>query len=318
VTIDRVRRHLSALGALIMPGLVSSLALGEVHVLSHGALRVEIEVSPHRHMAEFGPRFDRTAIVTSITVDGIELLGSWGLCDEFGLYGNGVLGYEKAARDGHFVKIGIGTLVRDTDRSYHFAHPYPVHALFPVQVEVEEGEITVLQDSDASLPERYHYRKNYTIGEGNTLTIRYRLQNTGARPWSFEHYNHHWFRLEGAAVGPRYAVLTGFELPAVVTNFLLEPSALRMSGVLQPDQAAWYGSDLPDASTSANGFELLVDGRRTVRYEASFAPARFALYASQAGFCPEVFKRSTLQAGETASWSATYQFFVPPQDRLPQ
>lgn len=317
MTIDRIRRYSTGLAGLTMLAVAGGSAFGEVHVLAQGTLRVEIEVSTHRHMAEFGPRFDRTALVRSVTVDGIEFLGTWGLCDEFGLYGNGVLGYETAATGGQFVKIGVGTLLRDTSRSYHFAHPYPVHTLFPVRVEVEDGKITVLQDSDPSLPERYHYRKIYTVGEDNTLSIRYRLTNTGEGPWTFEHYNHHWFRLESAAIGPRYGVLTEFELPVVETKFLLEPNSLRMAGSLQRDGAAWYGSDLTGASVSANEFELLVDGRRAVRYEGSFAPARFALYASEDGFCPEVFKRTALQAGETASWSATYQFIAPPQDFPP-
>jgi hypothetical protein len=50
-----------------------------------------------------------------------------------------------------------------------------------------------------------------------------------------------------------------------------------------------------------------VDDLTIVRYEGSFPPARFALFANEDGFCPEVFKRTTLAPGETASWSATYQ-----------
>jgi hypothetical protein len=290
-------------------------ACADVQVLSHGSLRVEIETATNRHMQEFGPRFDRTAVVRSVTVDGVELLGPWGLSDEFGLYGDGVLGYEAADIGARFVKIGVGTLLRDTSASYHFAHPYPVSELFPVVLETAGQELSVSQDSDPALPHRYHYRKTYTVGEGNVLTISYHLANTGEAPWTFEHYNHHWFRLGEMAPGPAYRVASGFKLPDAETAFLLEPNALHMAAPLRDGGAAYYGSDLDSASVSENTVALSVDGSTIVHYAGSFAPARFAVYASAEGFCPEIFKRSALQPGQSASWSATYRFSAPEHPR---
>ena len=286
-------------------------ACADVHVLAHGDLRVEIETDTNRHLHEFGPRFDRTAIVRSVTVDGVELLGAWGLCDEFGLYGDGVLGYEDAAIGDQFVKIGVGALLRDTGASYHFAHPYPVSELFPVLLETADQQLSVVQDSNPGLPHRYQYRKTYTVGADNVLTIAYHLANSGEAPWTFEHYNHHWFRLGGVAPGPGYRVSSGFTLPEAETRFLLEANALRLAAPLRDGEAAWYGSDLKDATASANTVALSVDGSTIVHYEGSFAPARFAAYASAEGFCPEIFKRSVLQPGENVSWSATYRFTAP-------
>ena len=286
-------------------------ACADVHVLSHGSLHVEIETATNRHMHEFGPRFDRTAIVRSVTVDGVELLGPWGLCDEFGLYGDGVLGYEHAAIGDQFVKIGVGTLLRDTGAGYRFAHPYPVSELFPVLLETADQQLSVFQESDPGLPHRYRYRKTYTVGADNVLTITYHLANSGEVPWTFEHYNHHWFRLGAAEPGPSYRIVSGFELPEAETRFLVEPNALRMAAPLRDGEAAYYGSDLRDATVSENTVVLSVDGSAIVRYEGSFPPARFAVYASDEGFCPEIFKRSALQPGETISWFASYRFMVP-------
>jgi hypothetical protein len=286
-------------------------AFADVHVLAHGNLRVEIETATNRHMHEFGPRFDRTAVVRSVTVDGVEFLGAWGLCDEFGLYGDGVLGYEDAAIGAPFVKIGVGTLLRDTDASYHFAHPYPVSGLFPVLLETADQQLSVVQDSDPGLPHRYQYRKTYTVGADNVLIITYHLANSGEVPWTFEHYNHHWFRLGAVAPGPGYRVSSGFMLPEAETRFLLEPNALRLAAPLRAGEAAYYGSDLKDATVSENAVALSVDGSTIVRYEGSFAPARFAVYASAEGFCPEIFKRSALQPGESIRWFATYRFEAP-------
>lgn len=290
-------------------------ACADVHVLAHGNLRVEVEIATNRHMHEFGPRFDRTAIVRSVTVDGVELLGPWGLCDEFGLYGDGVLGYEVADIGDRFVKIGVGTLLKDTSASYHFAHPYPVSELFPTLLETADQQLSVSQDSDPGLPHRYQYRKTYTVGADNVLTITYQLANSGEVPWTFEHYNHHWFRLGTLAPGPSYRVSSGFKLPAAETSFLLEPNALRMAAPLDDGGAAYYGSDLRNATVSENTVTLSVDDSTIVRYAGSFAPARFSVYASAEGFCPEIFKRSALQPGETVSWSASYRFTAPENHR---
>ena len=311
-----VNSHGQRGAAILLIFLVATGAsLAETHVLSHGALRVEIEVATDLHTAEFGPRFDRTAAVTSVTVDGVELLGPWGLSDEFGLYGTGVLGYETAGDDTAFIKIGVGTLLRDTGNDYHFAHAYPVKSLFSVTIEADDDRLSVRQQTDSALPYGYDYVKAYSISEHNVLTIRYQLTNTGESAWPFEHYNHHWFRLAATEIGPRYRNRTGFQLPDSETGFLLVDGSLRLAATLAPGEAAYYGADLAGVIQAENTFDLSVDDATIVRYEGSFVPARFAAFANQDGFCPEVFNRATLAPGETSSWSATYRFM--PADPLP-
>lgn len=283
----------------------------EAYLLGSGGLRVEIEVAPDRHAAEFGPRFDRTAIVRSVTVDGVELLGPWGLCDEFGLYGDGVLGYEAAGIGETFLKIGVGRLVRDTAENYQFAHPYPVDMLFPVEVTAGDQVLTVGQRSTGDPALQYDYRKSYALRGADELVIHYQLTYTGATAWTFEHYNHHWFRLEGIPVGPGYRVVTGFELPEAESAFHHTSYSLTMAAPLAPGGAAYYASDLAAAPGASGTFELQVDGAPVVGYRASFSPDRFAVYASADGFCPEVFTRAALEPGATVTWSATYRFMKP-------
>ena len=294
--------------ALVALLLFGPAAAAEVHTLAEGPLRIEIEVATDRLAPEFGPRFDRTAVVRSVQLDGVELLGPWGLSDEFGLFGDGVLGYETAGIGETFLKIGVGRLVRDTPESYQFAHPYPVDEQFPVDAKSGAATLSVTQRSDGDGPWQYLYRKSYALTGADGLAIHYELTNTGATAWSFEHYNHHWFRLQDAPVGPGYEVVTGFELPPAETAFHYTPRSLRMQAPLAPAGAAYYAGELVDVSHGGNTFAVQVDGVPLVHYQAEFSPHRFALYAAEDGFCPEVFMRSTLEPGETASWSATYRF----------
>lgn len=286
-------------------------AAAETRVLAAGDLRVEIEIATDRLAAEFGPRFDRTAVVSSVVLDGLEFLGPWGLPDEFGLFGDGVLGFAGAAAGDSFLKIGVGRLLRDTDAEYQFSHPYPVAALFPVDVESSEHSISVSQRSEGGGPWHYRYRKTYTLSGPGELTIAYELTNTGSAEWTFEHYNHHWFRIGDAAVGPGYELVTGFELPPGETTLRRGGSSLQIPAPMAPDGAAYYAGELAGVPPDANTFEVRVDRRASVGYRASFAPARFALYADVRGFCPEVFMRAALAPGESFSWSASYRFVKP-------
>jgi len=303
-----VRIHALALATLAILLVDSGAVAADLHVLSRDGVRVEIEVASDRLQAQFGPRFDRTAIVRSVTVDGVELLGPWGLSDEFGLFGDGVLDYETAAVGETFLKIGVGRLVRDTPKNYQFDHPYPVADSFPVETATGEPALTVSQRSTGEGPSQYLYRKSYEVHAGDALTIRYELMNTGTVPWTFEHYNHHWFRLQDVPVGPGYAVATGFDLPEADTTFRHAPRTLEMPAPLTPGGAAYYAGDLQGVTANTNTFSVRVNDAAVVRYQADSTPHRFALYADADGFCPEVFVRAALEPGETTRWSATYRF----------
>ncbi len=288
--------------------LASVSAAAEVHVLARGDLRIEIEVDSDRLAESFGPRFDRTAVVRSVSLDGVEFLGPWGLPDEFGLYSDGVLGYEQAAVGEGFIKIGVGRLIRDTEAGYHFAHPFPVDRVFPIEVTAGDEVLTVVQQSEGEGPWQYRYVKSYRLTGSHGLEIHYKLSNTGSPAWTFEHYNHHWFRVADVLVGPSYRVVTGFELPIAPTS--LQPGAfsLEIPGPLAPGEAHYYASELAEVTAHTNHFELQVSGTAAVRYQGSFSPRRFAVYADADGLCPEVFFRAALEPGETVSWFSTYRF----------
>jgi len=73
------------------------------------------------------------------------------------------------------------------------------------------------------------------------------------------------------------------------------------------------GRAVAEVSGDAGGPGAGTSGTRFSRSasDAWFAaPPRviFAVYADSDGFCPEVFKRAALEAGETVTWSATYRF----------
>ena len=281
-----------------------------VYQLKANSLVVEVEVDSNRLKDEFGPRFDQTAFVRSVKSNDLEFVGPWGLTDEFGLLGDGVLGYEQASIHDPFIKIGVGVLIKDTASSYSFDHRYPVSAGFPVSISATENKLTVTQVSTEVNGIQYDYAKTYILSSDGQLSIQYRMKNTGQFSWTFEHYNHHWFLASTHPIDQSYRVLTPFKLPISDSHFIQQPQSLEVPKRLESGEAAYYVTPLDKASAKFNRFTIQLAGQNIVHYEGTASPARFALYADSAGFCPEIFSKHSLAPNEELNWSSTYRFVI--------
>ena len=279
---------------------------GGRHVLVEGDLTVTIETAA----AEPLPRFDQTAVVRSVTCHGREWLEGPGLADEFGLEGFGVLGFTDASLGGNFVKIGVGVLTRDVPGPYRFRHPYPCRANFPTEVTAGAKELRVVQASSEVNGYRYVYTKTYAVGADRTLTILYQLHNDGQRPFSFEHYNHNFFRLpeRDGAVGTRLEA--GFDLAAPPGGWQhVSARAVRWAGERFLTTGQFWRQPLAPAAEAHEVTMTWPDGAG-VRIEGTSPVHRFAVWLERSAVCPELFSRFSVQPGETARWSRRYQFAV--------
>lgn len=286
-------------------------AEAKTHRLSKDGLVIEVNTDAAPLSEQFGPRFDQTAWISSIQISGLELLGPWGMADEFGLHGDGVLGYEEANLGEAFIKIGIGELIKDADTAYSFSRRYPINRAYASEVTQTEDSVVVIQRSPEHSHSRYSYKKTYRILSDRRLQIDYELTNHGISPWSFEHYNHHWFRVGGLPVGKGYGVSTQFDLPAVETDLIQEARALAVPMELGTDQALYYASDLVGVGAEHHAFSWQINHETVIDYRGSGPLNRFALYADEDGFCPEAFRHWTIGPEETIQWSSIYQFFSP-------
>jgi len=313
----QLQQRLSITGSMIisalsiLPGAPAFPAESKTHQISLDTLKVTIETATDRLTKHFGPRFDRTAVISSIELDGAQLLGPWGLSDEFGLHGNGVLGFETASTGERFTKIGLGELIKDVKNSYEFSRHYPIHQLFPVDVSRSDTSLTVSQTTPSSSHWPYQYSKTYTLLPNAQMKIDYVLTNLGTTAWTFEHYNHHWFRVEDEPIGAAYSVSTAFPLPEAPTGLVRAMHLLTMPGPLAVGEAQYYASDLMNVAASESRFEVRVNAEPIVEFRGDTPPDRFALYADPDGFCPEIFTRQTVEPQQTVRWQSLYQFRIP-------
>ena len=105
--------------------------------LTAAATTLTIALPDADHGYYRGPRFNWGGMVTQVTWNGHTLFTELkqphnpllhdhgaGACDEFGI--DGALGYDQAAAEGEFLKIGVGALRRISDKGYSFNQPFPV------------------------------------------------------------------------------------------------------------------------------------------------------------------------------------------------
>lgn len=296
-----MRRLLILLFAMTAAGMPAA----ERVRLGDDAFAVEVETPLTGWIAERGPRFETTAAVVSVKVDGREFLAEGGLADEFNPKWISPPGFDQAAPGEPFLKIGVGVLLRKSAWRYFFGHHYVVKRLAEVERVSVGGENTLgfRQRCDSGLGWAYDYEKTYEIDAGcRELTIRYRMKNTGREPFVIEHYNHNWFAFAAAGEGRAHRLETAYELEEglVVAGTLNEP-VYRMAEQTAP--------------ASANRVRLThaTDGR-WVEFTGDFAASRFAVAVDAGSFSPEVFGRWTVAAGGEATWSRTYRFGVKPEE----
>ena len=281
-----------------------------VHRLRAGDLEVELAVDTRRLEARFGPRFDRSAAVTSVRFRGHEYLDPRGLCDEFGLRGLGVLGYDDAAPDGgEFLKIGVGVLRRDDSGDYTFVRSWPVAASLPVTVSARPQELLVEQRSPGCHGFAYRLSKRYEVAPAGTLTVEYEVGNVGGRAFAFEHYNHNFFSFDGVASDGRYALRPAFALGRDGNReWSLRGGTLRLAAAAPAGRGSYFGVETAGVPVCDNRFTLSHAGGLAVAVSGDFPLARFAVWADAAAFCPEAFFRASVPPDGRVRWRHVYGF----------
>jgi hypothetical protein len=294
---------------MLLSGANRSLGTERVLRLQAGACAVEIVSDTHRLETRFGPRFDGTAFVSSVSTAAHSYLAAEGLADEFGLEGMGVLGYREAPLNGEFIKIGVGVLVRDTTEKYRFQHAYPVARRFPVTVEATDETVRVIQLSERVDGYQYRYEKTYrTVGNG-VLAIDYVLANLGLKEFPFDHYNHNFFAFDGEGGSDSYAVTAAFpwpQPPAGAWHLDAQRRLCLSSEKIEPKGVYWgtpleIGADLHQVTLRHRSGEAVIISGNT-------PSVRFAIWADRTAICPELFIRHQLAPGASCRWTRTYRF----------
>jgi hypothetical protein len=282
-----------------------------------------------------GTRFDWTAFITQVTLDGTHTFcvpesltpgqgcGGVGLCNEFGI--EEPIGYDDAQPGDPFPKLGIGLLARPDDAPYNFFRPYEIVAPFPIHVMTDPAQAIFTVEPVDCRGYAVRLTKTVTV-EGAGLTVAYDLENVGEKPVFTTEYIHNFMSIDGHAIGPDYRLRMPYTIEfATPEGPFAERMALLMA-VLDvrgndirwraTPEADFYCRPLGFAATDAAAadvaqWELIHEPSGVgMREYDDFAPARVAVWGTTHVVSAETFVLVNVKPGETQCWTRHYEFFA--------
>lgn len=287
---------------------------GEPIILQNERLRVEIA---YPGTVYGGSRFDWTAFITQVTLDGKHTFcvpesyepgagtGGIGLCNEFGL--KDPVGYDDARVGELFPKIGTGLLKRPSGDPYNFFLKYEVE---PFPTFVTADGLNACFKVEPAECRGYAVRMQKTVSvTDNRLSIGYKLMNAGGRPVETSEYCHNFLGIDGHRIGRGYCLSfpQSVRVRRTAGEFVHEGDRILWEEIPGAD---FYGVIEAELDEEPWKWQLvyLPDGTG-VREVSRTKVLRYALWGSAHVVSPELFVRISLQPGETMEWTREYEFF---------
>jgi hypothetical protein len=236
-----------------------------------------------------------------------------GPAEEFGM--TAPCGFQEAAPGQAFLKIGVGLLLKDDDRAYHFDRAYRMLRAGKWDVDGTRTQVSFLQEMGGENGWAYRYHKRIRLLPGiPALAITHALENTGTKTIDTDHYNHNFTIIDDCPYGPDYRIEFPFTTPT--------PIPLKHLG--------WFRGNTIDVQQALQGESIwlpvhggggqaenaaLIRNERTgaaVRFQGDAPLTRMVFWAVERAACPEPFVSIRLAPGQAMHWQYRYLFSAPP------
>lgn len=306
--------------------LVSAITYPEYDQLSltNDTITVNIYLPDPEDGYYRGTRFDWSGVISRVEYAGHTFFGEWktshdpsnhddlcGPVEEFGM--ESPLGYATAGRGDPFVKIGVGTLEKNTTSTYRFSGRYPIIRPGTWDVSHETDWIEFHQDFTGPNGWAYSYTKRVELLSGQAaFRLVHHLRNTGVNLLDTDVYNHQFFIIDDDPIGPHYRLTFPFTVKAT--------SDLKGIATTEGQDLYFLKDNTDSIWTKLEGFEPTPeDNAVTIRNEATGAAIRyegdtplkeFRCWSVRWTCCPEPFIAIRLEPGEDMNWEMKYTFIV--------
>lgn len=258
-----------------------------------------------------GTRFDWSGVFRKITRRGHIYADTWfdgndpvrhdnvcGPSEEFVIFRNDL--------PGTFLKIGVGLLKKESG-------PYDRFKYYEI---VDEG-IRSLEALESlavfrhCMQGQYEYEKRVEIIDGNVMEIRHCLMNLSSSVLDTYVYNHNFFNLDNAAVGPAIKVDFPYE-PEGTWRELLPEVAIKGESIVFSSELKKGGKTpfIGDLS-SCKDFSFRIGNLASgIAVEASVdLPVEYSVFwANSRVCCVEPYVHLTVETGSSISWTNRYIF----------
>lgn len=267
-------------------------------------------------------RFDWSGVIADLQVGGHSYFGRWnpaydpklhdaisGPVQEF-VTGQG---FDDAKPGDTFVKIGVGVLRKPAQQARGFQTLEIVDpGTWTTRVSADAVEF-VHEVNDPASGYGYRYRKTVALTPGKAqMTLRHRLESTGAKPLDTEMYNHNFFVLDGQPSGPDVQVNVPFQFePFNVRGDAMQVQGGRIAyakAIETPNRMQLRGF-----SAKPTDYDIRVEQRKTgagVRVTSDRPLSDMVFWTSPRTTCPEAYIHVTAAPGRPMEWTTTYEFYT--------
>ena len=271
-----------------------------------------------------GARFDWSGVMSSLSYKNHTYFGEW-----FELYSPTLhdaivgpvdafdpIGFAEAKPGDTFLKVGIGTLSKPDEKTYHFATPYEILDPGKWRVKKDKDQVEfVHQHTWKDL--RYVYTKVVRLTPGKPeLTLQHTLKNTGSRTIETNVYNHNFFVIDKQPTGPDFTVTFPFtpagEPKGAVGVGELQGNSVVYKRVLERGETLMYAPLLGFGDT-ANDNRATIENQKTsagVRIRCDLPIVRMVYWSASSTLCPEPFSRIQVAPGDEMTWNNVYEFYT--------
>jgi hypothetical protein len=265
-----------------------------------------------------GTRFDWSGAILSLQRKGHEYFGVWfpperytpklhdaitGPVDSFE-----TIGYDTAAPDGKFLRIGVGWLRRPADPKVDNFKTYDI---------VDGGKWSTRKGADwieftQTVKDTYVYRKTVRLVK-DSLVIEHSLKNTGKTPLETDVFNHDFFMLDHQSTGPDIVVKFPFE-PKTGTDWR-GPGGPDGKEIVYKQELAngpsVNGTITGYGATKAD-YDFRVENRKTgvgVHQTGDRPLSRLYFWSIRTTVCPEAYVHVKAAPGKEDKWKTTFEFY---------
>ncbi|MBN8712029.1 MAG: hypothetical protein J0I10_21845 [Verrucomicrobia bacterium] len=310
---------------LSVPVLSSGTEDGAERLLRNDQLEVRVMVPDHPGRYNRGTRFTPVAAVLGVRRDGVEYLyrpdahdpinDHAGLAAEFDLCipdgPANVLpsGYQEAAVGEGFIKIGVGAL-RKPAKTYHlFMNPELLEPALTT-VEWQASRAVFHQIFAGRTTPGYSYRLDAVLSlEGASVTVDWKLSNTGTRPITTRQYTHDFFRIAGRPTASGYILSFPYDIQpkGLEGGQNVAGRAVHFTGAIP----RWINATVAYPASYAGPNIVALrhpEAGREIICETSDPGLRTDIHARADYISPEQFIEITLPPGGAHSWTRKYTF----------
>jgi hypothetical protein len=297
----------------------------------HTISNPKVTLTVYRPDPEFGyyrgTRFDHAGIIARVECGGHVYYGEWkdaprnpeehdavvGPAEEFGMHQP--IDFADARPGDPFLKIGVGLLEKDRggDDAYGFWKKYAFAKRGTWTVRMGMDIIQFQQELSTPTGRAYRYTKKISLQpDPPSFIIHHKLQNTGTKPLTTDHYNHNFTIIDNTPIGPDYRLVYPFDLTAKTPD--------KLEGLAQvKGKEITFASEIPKGKalfTELEGFRggteehaLTIENRKTgggLRIQGDRPPIQCVLYAQRLCVCPEFFITVDVPPGGEMEWRTKY------------